>query len=208
VKLPVVAAPLEAVAVQLTVVMPSGKVLPEVREHTGVIVAPAASLAETVYVTFAPLVLVASTTLFAGSTSVGGDRGGKMVTAKPRLAGLPAASVAVHATGVVPTTKVLPDAGTQLTSTLPSTISVALAANVTARPDGAVARLVMSAGTVIAGGVVSRTVTEIAFGGDVLPVASVAEQFTAVVPMTNVLPDAGAQSTATEPLTMSVALAE
>jgi hypothetical protein len=42
------------------------------------------------------------------------------------VAGFPAVSVAVHVTVVVPTENRLPDAGAQLTGSVPSTISVAI----------------------------------------------------------------------------------
>jgi hypothetical protein len=123
--LPSVATPSESVAVQLTVVVPSGKVLPDAREQTGVIVAPVEDLAEAVYVTRAPFVLVASTVKGPGSISVGGLEA-VTVMAKDPLASFPRLSVAVQFTVVVPPGNVLPDCGVQLAATAPSTRSVAL----------------------------------------------------------------------------------
>src|SRR4051794_30005156 len=102
--------------------------------------------------------------------------------------------------------KVLPDAGKHVTATLPSTMSVAVALNVTALPVGPVASVVMLAGNVKVGLVVSCTVT-VNEPVLVLLWASVAEQLTVVVAIANVLPDAGEHVTATLPSTMSVALA-
>src|SRR5438270_10333378 len=84
--------------------------------------------------------------------------------------------VAEQLTVVVPTGKVEPLAGEQVTGSVPSTTSVAVATKVTAAPEGPVASVVMSAGRCSAGGV-STTVTW------KLPVAVrlkllVAEQFT------------------------------
>ena len=57
---------------------------------------------------------------------------------------------------------------------------------------------VMSAGTVIAGGVVSTTVT-VNDAVDVLPATSLAEQLTVVVPSPKTAPDAGVQLSVTTP---------
>src|SRR6266705_2646031 len=102
--------------------------------------------------------------------------------------------------------KVLPLAGTQVTASVPSTISVALALKVATAPAALVASLVMSEGQLTVGGVVSWTVT-LNLQSPALLWASVAEQVTTVVPMAKVLPLAGTQVTASVPSTMSVALA-
>ena len=68
---------------------------------------------------------------------------------------LPAASVAVHVTGVTPTANTLPDAGEQVTGNAPSVLSVADVANVTVAPPGCVAGAVMSAMLSMVGGVTS-----------------------------------------------------
>ena len=129
------------------------------------------------------------------------------VTSKLLLPVLPAASVAVQVTVVVPRPKVEPEAGAHVTGTLPSTRSVALAVKVTTAPDGPVASIpVMFAGTVTAGAVVSWTVT-VKLLLPVLRAASVAEQMTVVVPSAKVEPEAGTQTGVRVPSTMSVALA-
>ena len=81
------------------------------------------------------------------------------VTVKDPVAVFPAPSVADAWTVVLPTGKVLPEAGTSVTGTLPLTRSVAEAENVTTAPEGAVASTVKLPGRASTGGVVSRTVT-------------------------------------------------
>jgi hypothetical protein len=120
---------------------------------------------------------------------------------------LPAASVAEQLTVVVPGANVLPEAGEQLTATEPSTRSEADAEYVTTAPEIPVAAVVMLAGRVSVGGVVSSTVTS-KLPLALLPAASVAEQFTVVVPSANVLPDAGTHVGVIAPSTMSDADAE
>src|SRR5437660_539638 len=66
--------------------------------------------------------------------------------------------VAEQLTVVAPTGKVAPLPGEQVTGSVPSTTSVAVATKVTAAPEGPLASVVMSAGRCSAGGV-STTVT-------------------------------------------------
>jgi len=70
---------------------------------------------------------------------------------------LPALSVAVHVTVVVPSAKVLPDAELQETASVPSTLSVAVGAvKVTVAPEADVASAVMLDGVpLMTGGMVS-----------------------------------------------------
>jgi hypothetical protein len=81
------------------------------------------------------------------------------VTLKLPIAVFSALSVAAQPTVVVPMGKVLPEAGVQSGSIAPSTKSVADAVYVTTAPEALVASVLMSAGKVSTGGVVSRTVT-------------------------------------------------
>src|SRR3954468_10791136 len=99
----------------------------------------------------------------------------RTVTPKLPVPALPALSVAEQVTVLVPSAKVLPDAGVQTTGTDPSTTSVAVAVYVAAAPVGPVASRVMVDGRTRTGAVVSATVTwkEPLL---VLPVASEAEQ--------------------------------
>ena len=73
-------------------------------------------------------------------------------------------------------------------------------------PDGAVADSVTLEGSDSAGPVVSRIVTANEPVAR-LPLRSLAEQLTVVVPMAKVLPDAGEHDTGREPSTASVAVA-
>jgi hypothetical protein len=117
---------------------------------------------------------------------------GCTLTVNPADAVLPRASLAVQVTGVVPTAKVEPEAGVQVTGTLPETRSVAVGAGqVTTAPLVLVAVTVMFAGIPDrTGGVVSTTPTvKVAVAG--LPAASEAEQVTVVVPSGKTDPGAG-----------------
>src|SRR5205814_560127 len=73
----------------------------------------------------------------------------RTVTVNVAEALLPAASCAAHATLVIPIANVVPDAGAHTVASLPSTLSVAVAANVTAAPFGPVASAVIGPGTAI-----------------------------------------------------------
>jgi hypothetical protein len=77
-----------------------------------------------VYVKTAPVAAVASTVAFAGTVTTG-PVVSVTVTVNDALLRLPWASLAVHVTLVVPSGKVAPLAGVQLTATLPSILSVA-----------------------------------------------------------------------------------
>jgi hypothetical protein len=112
------------------------------------------------------------------------------VTLKLQPEVLPAASVAVQATVVVPTGKNEPDAGEQLVVT-PGQLSAAVGAKVTTAPhwSGSL-HCVMGAGQVIVGASVSCTVTvNEQLGPEVVP------QVTVVVPTGKEPPEAGVQVT-------------
>src|SRR5215207_10820340 len=101
----------------------------------------------------------------------------------------------VSAGGLVSTTvtsKLLPDAGVQVTATSPSTRSSAVALKLTAAPLGPVASAVLSEGKSSEGGVVSTTVTS---KKPVVstPAESVTEQLTCVTPSGKLVPEAGEQ---------------
>src|SRR5882762_10417485 len=80
---------------------------------------------------------------------------GRTSTSKVAVAVLPALSLALQLTVVVPIGNRLPDAGVQVTGTSPSTVSVAEAVKVTTAPAGLVASTVIAPGTVRVGGSVS-----------------------------------------------------
>jgi hypothetical protein len=120
---------------------------------------------------------------------------------------LPAASLAVQVTVVVPIGNVEPLAGVHEKLVTP-TSSVAVAEYVTTVPPGPAASTVMSDGTVTTGGVVSTVWLTVTLNEAVLelPAASLAEQWTVVVPSGNVEPLAGVHEKLVTP-TASVAVA-
>ena len=130
---------------------------------------------------------------------------GPTVTVKLLLAGLPAASVALVMTVVVPTGKTEPDAGLLRVARLPLNKSLALVVKVTAAPLALVAATVMLGGTLMMGAVVSRTVT-VKLALPVLPAASVALAVTVVVPSGKIEPDDGLLVVASGPSISSTAL--
>jgi hypothetical protein len=101
---------------------------------------------------------------------------------------------------------VAPEDASQVTGTVPSTTSLAVAVTLTEAPAGPVASAVTGANT-SCGEVVSRTVT-MNEPVEVLPCESNAEQFTIVSPSANVAPEEWSQFTATLPSTTSTAVAE
>jgi ribosomal protein L10 len=153
----------------------------------------------------APVALVASTLAFAGTVTTG-PAVSVTVTVKEAAPLLPRVSVAVQVTVVVASGKVAPLAGVQLTATLPSIPSVAVAVYVKAAPVEAVASTVALVGTVTTGPVVSVTVT-VNDAARLLPRVSVAVHVTVVVPSGKVAPLAGVQVAATLPSTASLAVA-
>src|SRR5438477_7039547 len=96
--------------------------------------------------------------MLAGRLSDGGVVSRTVTVNEPEEA-LVCESVAVQFTVVVAMANVEPEAGVQTTPTTPSTMSDAVAVNVTAAPLEPVASVVIFAGRLSDGGVVSRTVT-------------------------------------------------
>src|SRR2546425_8292710 len=188
-------------AVQVTVVVPSANVLPLAGKQVTLSLPSTMSLAVAVKVTVAPAALVASAVIGAGQLTVGAVVS-RTVTANEQVLVLCAASKAVQVTVVLPRAKVLPLAGEQVTLSVPSTMSLAVAVKVTVAPAALVASAVIGAGQLTVGAVVSRTVTanEQVL---VLCAASKAVQVTVVLPRANVLPLAGEQVTLSVPSTMS-----
>src|SRR6266704_2603174 len=97
------------------------------------------------------------------------------VTVKELMPVFPLPSLAEQVTVVVPSAKLLPEAGLQLTETGPAHTSLALAVKLTVAWPEPVHSTEIGAGTVTAGGVVSTTVTVKKFI-PVLPLPSLAEQ--------------------------------
>jgi hypothetical protein len=141
--------------------------------------------------------------MFAG-TPITGPVVSTDVTVKVLLPTFACASVARHVTVVVPSAKIEPLGGVQVTARGPSMLSVAVDENVNGAPVVPVASTVAFAGTVTIGAVVSTTVTVKVFD-EMFERLSAALQVTVVAPNGNVDPLAGVQLTATLPLTLSVA---
>src|SRR5436190_18785770 len=115
----------------------------------------------------------------------GGVVSATTVTLNVPVVSLRLASVAVQLTTVVvPASNVDPEAGVQTGVIAPSTVSVAVAVNVT---TGFV--VVMSSGSVSSGGVVSDTMTSMS--SVPVPFASVAVQCTVEMPSGKKLPETG-----------------
>ena len=111
------------------------------------------------------------------------------VTLKLPLEVLPWASVAEQSTCVLPSGKVLPEAGVQVGVIEPSTISLAVAVKLTEAPLGPLAGTVLSAGRLSVADVLDRHGEEAASRSS--PPESVTEQLTCVLPTGKVLPEAG-----------------
>jgi hypothetical protein len=118
--------PLVSVAVQPTVVGPSGKVEPLAGVQVTTRGPSTTSLADAVKLNTVPVALVASTVAFAGTVTTG-PVVSVTVTVKEADPVLLLVSVAVHVTVVGPRGNVAPLAGVQVTATVPSTRSPAVA---------------------------------------------------------------------------------
>src|ERR1041385_7583127 len=108
--------PLESVALQATCVVPIAKVEPDAGVHDPRIVPLTASVAVGANVTVAPAELVATAVI----SPIGPNAGAVVsttVTVKAPLAVLPAWSIALHVTVLVPSANVLPGAAEQITAT-------------------------------------------------------------------------------------------
>ena len=112
VKLQVFVWPQASIAVQVTVVVPIGNVLPLGGLHEK-LSNPQALWAELVKFTTAPLALVAVTVMFVEQVTVIGGR--VTMTVKLQVLVWPHESIAVQVTVFVPIGKVLPEGGLQLT---------------------------------------------------------------------------------------------
>ena len=190
----------------MSVVVPIGKNCPDVTttlfasRHSMVGEGSHVSCAARVKLTGAPLGVVHSTgPMFPGHTVKTGGVVSTTVTVKVHVLvlGGVAWSLAVHVTVVAPSGKVVPESGAQLTVGAGSHASDAVGvANVATAPAALVHSAVIAAGQVIDGAVVSLTVTvneQVRVFGAVA--WSLAVHVTVVVPMGNVVPEAGAQLT-------------
>jgi hypothetical protein len=123
---PVPVLPRVSLAVQVTVVAPSGNVAPLAGVQLTATTPSSVSVADALYVKAAPVGPVASALAFAGTVTTGPVVSATVtVNEADRL--LPRASVAVHVTVVGPRGNVDPLAGVHVGATLPSTKSLAVA---------------------------------------------------------------------------------
>jgi len=118
--------PRASVAVQFTVVGPSGKIAPLAGLHVAVTVPSTMSVADVAKLNAAPVAPVASIVALAGAVTTG-PVVSLTVTMNEAAPVLPRASLAVQLTVVAPSGNVAPLAGVQVTATLPSTASLAVA---------------------------------------------------------------------------------
>src|SRR5207253_357818 len=181
--------PLASVAVLVTVVVPTAKLLPLAGTRALVVTAQM-SVAVTTNVAWLEHVSANTFTTRLVEQVITGDCTSFTVTVKLHVALLPLASVAVLVTVVVPTAKLLPLAGT-LAMFVTAQLSVAVTTNVTllehVPANTFTTRLVEQ---VIVGGSVSVTVT-VKLHVVLLPLVSVAVLVTVVVPTAKLLPLAG-----------------
>ena len=178
-----------SVAVLVTVVTPIGKTLPEGGLLTTVTIEEQLSVAVTLKLTTAPHWPLNAATWVSAGQVITGAVVSITVTLKVHVAVLPDESVATLVTVVVPTGKVLPDAGVD--TTVAEQLSVAITLKLTTAPQILEAeKTLVSAGQIITGGVVSITVT-VNEQVDVLFELSVAVNVTKVVPTGNEDPDEG-----------------
>jgi hypothetical protein len=172
-----------------TWVVPTGKVLPDVGLHVVVGDGSMASLAVATNDTAAPLPDVASCVIDGGTETVGAVLSRTVTLNVPGAEVLPASSLAVQETPVVPIGKLLPDDGVQTMLGVRSMASLALTVKLTVAPLGDVASTGASdRGTVSEGGVWSRTLT-LKLPDELLLAASFAVQETMVVPTGNMSPE-------------------
>src|SRR6266571_2877058 len=193
--------PLPSVAVQVTTVAPFAKAVPLAGKQTTEAL-PQLSLAVGAVKVVTAVHWPASVffTMLAGQAAMTGASLSLTVTLKVQALVLPLPSVAVQVTTVAPFAKAVPLAGMQTTEALPQlSLAVGAVKVATAVHWPASVFFTMLAGQVaITGASLSLTVT-LKVQALVLPLPSVAVQVTIVVPLTNVLPLAGEQTTGAVP---------
>lgn len=180
-------------AVHVTFVVPIAKTLPDAGAQTIDGIGSQASLAVTEKVTVAPLGLVHSRVRLPEHWTDGAVVS-PTVTVNEQAPTFEEASVAVQVTEVWPIGNRLPEEGTQPTVGFGSQASVAVTVNETVAPFELVHSRVRSTGHCTVGPFESPTATMNEHVWE-LPDASVAVQWTVVVPIANVLPDGGTQDT-------------
>ena len=192
-KLQLLLLPLESVAMQITMVVPSAKVLPEAGVQTSTGLVSQRSEVVTANVPMAPAGLLHSSMRFV-EQAMAGAVVSTTETVKLHVLVLPLESVARQRTVVRPGAKVLPEAGVQRRVALVSQISEDVTTKVATEPFTLAhsSKILVEHETV--GGVVSTTKT-VKLHVLLLPLASDTEQLTAVTPGRNRLPEAGVQMT-------------
>src|SRR5258706_17498 len=143
-----------------------------------------------------------------GQPLMSGASSSLTATVKILVAVLPEESVAVAVTVVVPLLKTLPLAGTVVTVTLASQLSLAVGAKLTVVEQLPLASRLVTAMTLGAGmmGASSSLIVMVKVGGAVLPEESVAVAVMGVVPLLKTLPLAGTVVTVTLASQLSVAV--
>jgi hypothetical protein len=157
-KLAVAVLPAASVERQVTVVSPNANSVPERGEHTGTMAPSTTSEALAEKVTVAPLFAVALVEKSSGTFSAGALVSDTLTT-NELFAVLPALSVAVQRTVVLPNGKVEPDGALHVGAMAPSTASRAEAVKLSAAPEALVASALKSEGNVSTGKPVSFTTT-------------------------------------------------
>ena len=140
---PLAVLPAASDAEHITVVVPTGNLVPDDGEHCTDRLPLMASVADTEKFTFTPDEDDVVTEI-AGSGARTGATVSLTITLNAAVALFPESSVATQATVVVPTGNVAPDAAEQRTGTVGSTASLAVAVNDTGAPRGPVASARMS----------------------------------------------------------------
>lgn len=192
VKLQVDVLPAWSVAVQVTVVMPTGKQLPEGGVQTTVVPGQLSFAVAAKVTALQASVTVAVTAVWFGGQAITGGCVSLTLTVNEQLAVRPLASVAVQLTVVTPFGNAVPDGGLHTTPT-PGQLSLAVGAKVTTAEQVFASVLrTMFDGQLIVGFWVSLTVT-VKLQLDELFDPSTTVQFTVVVPFEKAEPEGGVQ---------------
>ncbi|KOP78207.1 hypothetical protein AN957_03155 [Cytobacillus solani] len=184
--------PAASVAVHVTVVVPRGKKEPDAGVQTAVAPGQLSITVGSGKLTNAPLLPGSLNTVISSEQVITGGSESTIVTVKEHSAVLPALSVAVQITGVMPTLKKVPDAGEHETIT-PGQLSLAIGAGkLTIAPHWPGAfDVIISLEQVMFGAWVSSTVTVNEQESTTIPEASVSVHVTIVAPTGKKEPEPG-----------------
>src|ERR1041385_6249098 len=192
VKLHTLLLPLASVATEMTVLVPSENSDPDGGVETTVRFVSHASLAVTVKTPGVPPGPEHSRTRLLEQT-ICGRVVSRTVTVKLHTLLLPLASVATEMTVLVPSENSDPDGGVETTVKFVSQASLAVTVKMPGVPAGPAHSKTRLLEQVMAGAVVSRTVT-VKLHTLLLPLASVATETTVLVPSENREPDGGLET--------------